>query len=99
MTPDDFLRSILADPADELPRLAYADWLEERGDPQAEVIRALDRLARTAPEQRRPSEGIVREMIARLGDPFAAIPLSCRLVSSGWLRREWQLTGKLSVRI
>ena len=35
-----FLQAILADPDDDAPRLVYADWLEERGDPRAEFIRA-----------------------------------------------------------
>ena len=30
---------MLADPDDEAPRLVYADWLEERGDPRGEFIR------------------------------------------------------------
>jgi uncharacterized protein (TIGR02996 family) len=39
-----FLRALLADPA---TRLAYADWLEERGDPRAQFLRfdpELDRI-------------------------------------------------------
>ena len=28
----DFLRRLLADPADDLTRLVYADWLDDRGD-------------------------------------------------------------------
>lgn len=35
-----FLRTILAAPGDFAPRLVYADWLEERGDPRAEYVRA-----------------------------------------------------------
>lgn len=35
----DFIRAILADPADDTLRLVYADWLEERGDPRAEFLR------------------------------------------------------------
>ena len=39
-----FLRAICADPADDLPRLVYADFLEESGDPdqiaRAHFIRA-----------------------------------------------------------
>jgi uncharacterized protein (TIGR02996 family) len=41
-----FLRAILDEPADDLPRLVYADWLEEHSDPRADFIRgqiALDR--------------------------------------------------------
>lgn len=30
----DFLRAIIDDPDDDGPRLIYADWLEERGDPR-----------------------------------------------------------------
>src|SRR6516164_9385292 len=33
-------RTILAQPADDAPRLVYADWLEEHGEPErAEFIR------------------------------------------------------------
>src|SRR3954447_19705135 len=40
MTEDDaFIRTILADPTDPTPRLIYADWLEERGDPRGEYLR------------------------------------------------------------
>ena len=34
-----FLTAILEQPADRTVRLVYADWLEERGDPRAEVLR------------------------------------------------------------
>src|SRR5690242_1443256 len=41
MTPDEeaFLRAICENPDDDLPRLVYADWLDERGDPRGEFIR------------------------------------------------------------
>ena len=29
---DDFLRKIAENPADDMPRLAYCDWLEEKGN-------------------------------------------------------------------
>jgi uncharacterized protein (TIGR02996 family) len=35
----DFIQAILAAPDDEATRLVYADWLEERDDPRAELIR------------------------------------------------------------
>jgi uncharacterized protein (TIGR02996 family) len=35
-----FLRDILDDPDDATARLIYADWLEERGDPGAVMVRA-----------------------------------------------------------
>jgi uncharacterized protein (TIGR02996 family) len=41
------IRSVLANPADNAPRLVYADWLEERGRPEdADFIRVQIELAR-----------------------------------------------------
>src|SRR5687768_8165512 len=34
-----FLRAIFSLPDEDAPRLVYADWLEERGDPRAEFLR------------------------------------------------------------
>jgi uncharacterized protein (TIGR02996 family) len=51
MTDDGFLRAILAQPSDDAPRLVYADWLEEQGDPvstaKAEFLRLTVLLATT----------------------------------------------------
>jgi uncharacterized protein (TIGR02996 family) len=45
--PDAFLRAIIEAPVDDTPRLAYADWLDEKGDPErAEFIRAQVELAK-----------------------------------------------------
>ena len=41
-----FLRLIAAAPDDDAPRLIYADWLDERGDPRGGFIRAQCALAR-----------------------------------------------------
>jgi uncharacterized protein (TIGR02996 family) len=44
---DALIRSVLATPADDAPRLVYADWLEEQGrDEDAEFIRVQVELAR-----------------------------------------------------
>jgi uncharacterized protein (TIGR02996 family) len=40
-----FLETILDNPGDDGPRMVYADWLEEQGDPRAEFIRAQLKLA------------------------------------------------------
>jgi uncharacterized protein (TIGR02996 family) len=49
MTPEDaFLQEIAANPADDAPRLVYADWLEERDDPRGRYLRAEVELARLA---------------------------------------------------
>jgi uncharacterized protein (TIGR02996 family) len=37
-TPQAFLDAVLASPDDDGPRLVYADWLDERGDPRGEFI-------------------------------------------------------------
>jgi uncharacterized protein (TIGR02996 family) len=45
-TLDDLLRAVLADPADDGARLAYADWLEEEGQTErAEFVRVQVALA------------------------------------------------------
>jgi uncharacterized protein (TIGR02996 family) len=36
-----FLLAILERPADDAPKLIYADWLEERGDPRGEFLRGV----------------------------------------------------------
>jgi uncharacterized protein (TIGR02996 family) len=41
-----FLAAIRADADDETARLAYADWLEERGDPDGELVRLVCQLRR-----------------------------------------------------
>ena len=40
------IQAIEDDPGDDGPRLAYADWLEERGDVRGEFIRAQCELAK-----------------------------------------------------
>ena len=35
-----FVRAIVAAPGDDAPRLVYADWLDEHGDPRGDYLRA-----------------------------------------------------------
>src|SRR5687767_12719020 len=44
-----FLADILADPKDDTPRLIFADWLQERGDPRGEFIHVQCQLAALPP--------------------------------------------------
>lgn len=44
-----FLRDIIAHPDDPVPRLVYADWLDERDDPRGEFLR-LELQFRELPE-------------------------------------------------
>jgi uncharacterized protein (TIGR02996 family) len=48
-----FLRRILEHPAADGPRLIYADWLDEKGDPRGEFIRVQCALASLAPDDPR----------------------------------------------
>ncbi len=52
---DAFLQAMTEAPDDDGPRLVYADWLEERGDPRGEFLRLecwLRGLRETCPESR-----------------------------------------------
>jgi uncharacterized protein (TIGR02996 family) len=57
----DFLQEIAALPEDDIPRLIYADWLEERGDPRAEFIRVQCELAAMDRDDERREELEYRE--------------------------------------
>ena len=61
MTPPEFLNAILDNPADDDPRLAYADWLDERCDPRGEFIRVQCRLARVVSKDKCLFELEIRE--------------------------------------
>lgn len=50
-TADPFLAAILADPFDDQPRLVYADYLDEQGDPRGEFIRVQCELAKPQHEK------------------------------------------------
>jgi uncharacterized protein (TIGR02996 family) len=52
---DELLAAVVRAPDDDGPRLIYADWLEERGDPaRAELIRVQCALAAGPPDDQRP---------------------------------------------
>ena len=68
------LAAIRAAPADDAPRLVYADWLDEHGEPErADLIRAQCEVARRSDE---PPHGptVVR---ANFFDP-TGVPVPCR---------------------
>src|SRR5262245_7718189 len=59
---DALLRAIYETPDDDAPRLIYADWLDENGDPrQAEFIRVQVELARLPADKRKESPIFARE--------------------------------------
>src|SRR5690242_10987573 len=62
MTDDrDFIEAIQQDPDDDGPRLIYADWLEERGDPKGEFIRVQCALSRHDLDPKVREEFLARE--------------------------------------
>ena len=48
-----FLQRIRAYPDDDAPRLVFADWLDEQGDPRGDFIRVQVALAQLEREGRR----------------------------------------------
>lgn len=59
-SPAFFVRAILDHPADVVPRLVFADWLEEHGDPdRAEFIRVQCQLTDLGPDHPRRT-GLIR---------------------------------------
>jgi uncharacterized protein (TIGR02996 family) len=84
---DAFLNAISHSPNDPLPRLVFADWLEEQGDPRAELIRLLHTLTQSVDVPgREPMEDRLRHLLEcgvkpvgpfitnSLGMKFALIP-------------------------
>jgi uncharacterized protein (TIGR02996 family) len=56
-----FLHAILSDPEDDAPRLVYADWLQDQGDPLGELVRVQAELARIDVPHARRAELTRRE--------------------------------------
>src|SRR6266702_3050247 len=72
---DTFLQAIIEAPDDDTPRLIYADWLEERGDPRGEFIRvqcALTNLNETD-ERWSPQKHRERQLLAQYGTEWAGM--------------------------
>ncbi len=65
-----FLRLLAAAPADDAPRLIYADWLDDRGDPRGLLIRTQCALARLPADD--PRRVDLEAVEAQLLDAHAA---------------------------
>jgi uncharacterized protein (TIGR02996 family) len=93
-----FLQVIHDHPHDDAPRLVYADWLEERGDPRAEFIRLQITLAGMPDDDPRRDEAFERadELVGRHGKAWcAAVPRrfrDCRSFDRGFCRPARRLT-------
>lgn len=71
---DAFLRAIIEEPDDDVPRLVFADFLEERGNPRGTFIRAQCQRARLAPHDPQWKDLLAQEaalMNVEWSKPFA----------------------------
>jgi uncharacterized protein (TIGR02996 family) len=79
MSDDPFLRAILNEPGNDAPRLVYADWLEEQGDPvsaaKAEFLRlSVQIAARTESKgRRRTQKKRLQQLAAELDTSWLAV--------------------------
>src|SRR5215468_7219690 len=94
-----FLSAITA--GDEVARLAFADWLEERGDPRAGWVRDERVFEYMLPDGRDPLPAMLvaardedwrkaqraREALAQVG--AAAVPALLDLIESGEVGEDW----------
>src|SRR5262245_46053167 len=83
-----FLDDIVANPDDDAPRLVYADWLDEHGDPhRAEFIRAQCERARLDADDPRADRLLRREraLLKAHGADWTGLPQGTGV--AGELRR------------
>jgi uncharacterized protein (TIGR02996 family) len=65
----ELLAAVVADLADDAPKLVYADWLEERGDDRSEFLRAYVKAARSMSPSDFPraKKGLPEEWLELIG--------------------------------
>jgi uncharacterized protein (TIGR02996 family) len=70
-----FLQALQAQPNDDVTRLVYADWLDDRGDPRGEYLRLECSLAELSPGEPRHAElaARARELAAALDPDWLAV--------------------------
>jgi uncharacterized protein (TIGR02996 family) len=64
-----FIRAIVDNPGDDLPRLVYADWLDDRDDPRGPYLRAEHEWAKPWRAGERPRENAELHKLAANLDP------------------------------
>src|SRR5262245_39994631 len=68
-----FIQVLEADPADDTARLAYADWLEEHGDPRAAWVRDLAVWRWMGPRAESPVPALMGAVVAADHSQFEEI--------------------------
>lgn len=63
MNDSEFLKAIEAAPANPVPRLVYADWLDEPGDPRGELLRIQEKLPHIDVPNRAAREARMQELL------------------------------------
>jgi uncharacterized protein (TIGR02996 family) len=88
-----FIQAIADNPADDTPRLIFADWLEERGDPRAEFIRVQCALHQLPSDDSQRAELAHRQReLRRRHEAVWTAPLR------GWVD-EWEFERGLIERV
>jgi uncharacterized protein (TIGR02996 family) len=99
-----FVQEIVSHPEDDAPRLVFADWLEEAGDPEAEFIRAQvelaagrggERAAELDERQRRLFRQHEREWLERVGTGLRWYRVNRGIFEEVLVESESVLTGSL----
>ncbi|HET9989405.1 MAG TPA: TIGR02996 domain-containing protein, partial [Kofleriaceae bacterium] len=63
MTGSALLHAVIEHPDDDARRLVYADWLQQHGDPQGELIAVQTRLAHATPGERGELEARAKDLL------------------------------------
>ncbi|MBY0232680.1 MAG: TIGR02996 domain-containing protein, partial [Gemmataceae bacterium] len=91
---DGLLEAIVSDPEDDLPRLVYADWLEEQGESgRAELIRAGT--APKGPEGQAEYNALVKRVAPEIPEEFAK-SIHRLVFTNGLLAAVVQMRGLLT---
>ena len=72
MSGPDLLRAVIDHPDDDARRLVYADWLQQQGDPQGELIAIQIQLAHAAATVRAELETRAKALLDAHGDAWTA---------------------------
>jgi len=102
-----FLAAITAAPNDAVPRLIYADWLEERGDPRNELVRIeeemrtlpvfSDRYWQLKPQRNELRDRAPEEWLETMHYGTDCLPLFAHGIPKGWKER-WRLIREFTER-
>jgi len=76
MNEQDFFAAILDHPHDSVPRLVYADWLDEQGDARGELIRIQEQLRQVDAANRDALETRMRELLEAGVKPLASLRMN-----------------------